>query len=95
MSCDAPLHQLADVLCCLCEKAKEDVSEAETHDVKFKATDGLILEAMLVVFKVPAAPATWQLRLDEVHTFWAVTWPVSKVTCPAPFSLQRVSIATS
>ena len=54
-----------------CSQAKEDVSEAETHDVKFKSADGLILEAMLVVFKVPAAPATWQLRLDEVGATWA------------------------
>lgn len=59
-----------------CMQAKEDVSEAETHDVKFKSADGLILEAVLVVYKVPAAPATWQLRLDEVGAA-SGHWPES------------------
>ena len=74
-------------------QAKEDVSEAEAHDVKFKSADGLILEAMLVVFKVPAAPATWQLRLDEVCSGWLQVklLPYNMTTSPSTAVLWKLN----
>lgn len=49
-------------------QAKQDVCEEEVYEVKFKWVGPPVdvLETQLVLLKVPAAPATWQLSLTEV-----------------------------
>jgi hypothetical protein len=55
----------------MCDQAKEDVGELETYDVKFKwvgpGQAATILEAQLLLLKVPAAPARWQLHLAQAR----------------------------
>lgn len=44
----------------------------------------MVLEAVLLVLKVPAAPVVWQLRLNEASTSQTDT----DVRCGQPFQLE-------
>jgi hypothetical protein len=71
---------------------KTDVSEVETYEVKFKSAGPapVILEAVLLVLKVPAAPAVWQARLDEAAASQADT----DVLCGQPFCVEIEALDT-
>ena len=65
---------------------RELLSEPDNYDVKFKLNGWdkkTYIAVNLVVLKVPAEPAVWQLQLDEK----AASQDTTDVRCGEPFQL--------